>query len=125
MCHPGVARYATGCLCLFATHFHELTALEKNDDGNGVQNLHVTAEADVKSNKLTMLYKVSLNASILGRTHGMVRGSRPNNYVMYSSTTAELMSYLGCPIMFRWLPDRAIVALGSTSPAWLTFQPTW
>ncbi|CAM9732636.1 unnamed protein product, partial [Sphacelaria rigidula] len=50
---------SSGCLCLFATHFHELTALEKNDDGNGVQNLHVTAEADVKSNKLTMLYKVA------------------------------------------------------------------
>lgn len=47
-----------GALCLFATHFHELTTIEEEKDGNGVQNLHVTAEADSTSNKLTMLYKV-------------------------------------------------------------------
>lgn len=47
-----------GCLCLFATHFHELTALEEAE-GKGVQNLHVMAEADPRVNKLTMLYKVS------------------------------------------------------------------
>lgn len=48
-----------GCLCLFATHFHELTSLEQDKGGKGVQNLHVMAEADPVSNKLTMLYKVS------------------------------------------------------------------
>lgn len=45
-------------MCLFATHFHELTALEQDTHENGVQNLHVMAEADPASNKLTMLYKV-------------------------------------------------------------------
>lgn len=59
--HPFVGTLATvGCLCLFATHFHELTELKQGKNGNGVQNLHVTAEADSASNKLTMLYKVSL-----------------------------------------------------------------
>lgn len=49
-----------GCLCLFATHFHELTALETDEDGNGVHNLHVMAEADPASNKLIMLYKARI-----------------------------------------------------------------
>lgn len=47
-----------GALCLFATHFHELTTIEQEKDGKGAQNLHVTAEADPASKKLTMLYKV-------------------------------------------------------------------
>lgn len=47
----------TDCLCFFATHFHELTVLEQDKKGKGVQNLHVMAEADSESNKLTMLYK--------------------------------------------------------------------
>lgn len=47
-----------GALCLFATHFHELTSIEQEKGGRGVQNLHVTAEANAASNKLTMLYKV-------------------------------------------------------------------
>ncbi|CAM9865760.1 unnamed protein product [Ectocarpus sp. 4 AP-2014] len=50
---------SSGALCLFATHFHELTAIEQEKGGKGVQNLHVTAEADSVSNKLTMLYKVT------------------------------------------------------------------
>eukprot|EP00903_Cladosiphon_okamuranus_P008571 g8222.t1 len=50
---------SSGALCLFATHFHELTTIEQEKDGKGVQNLHVTAEADAASNKLTMLYKVT------------------------------------------------------------------
>ena len=49
---------------LFATHFHELTALEKNQEsGNGspivgIANYHVKAHLDKASQKLTMLYKV-------------------------------------------------------------------
>lgn len=54
-----VPSHTAGCLCLFATHFHELTEMEQGKNGNGVQNLHVTAEADSASNKLTMLYKVA------------------------------------------------------------------
>ena len=42
------------CFCLFATHFHEMTNLEK--ELTGITNYYVTAE--IKNNKLTMLYNV-------------------------------------------------------------------
>lgn len=54
---------------LFATHFHELTALaHKNGDENqhvsdiGIANYHVGAHIDPSSRKLTMLYKVEPGA---------------------------------------------------------------
>lgn len=55
---PSTLRSAPGALCLFATHFHELTTIEQEKGGKGVQNLHVTADADPATNRLTMLYKV-------------------------------------------------------------------
>lgn len=42
------------CLCLFATHFHEMTLMEK--ELANVKNLYVSALAE--GDKLTMLYKV-------------------------------------------------------------------
>jgi DNA mismatch repair protein MSH2 len=48
-----------GCFTMFATHFHELTALV--DTYSQVQNLHVVAHIDEKGNKkreVTLLYKV-------------------------------------------------------------------
>ena len=45
---------------LFATHFHELTALAHENAGqpSGIANYHVSAHIDSVSRKLTMLYKV-------------------------------------------------------------------
>jgi DNA mismatch repair protein MSH2 len=43
-----------GCVCVFATHFHELTALEEQE--KSVSNSHVTAHSD--KNGLTFLYEV-------------------------------------------------------------------
>lgn len=48
------------CLCLFATHFYELTALEK--DVRSVRNVHVSAFTEPSSNKLTFLYEVQPGA---------------------------------------------------------------
>jgi len=46
-----------GCMTVFATHFHELTALEESE--HVVKNCHVTAQkATDGSNGLTFLYKV-------------------------------------------------------------------
>jgi len=57
---------------LFATHFHELTALaHKNDDEHqrvsniGIANYHVGAHIDPSSRKLTMLYKVCHDVKFL------------------------------------------------------------
>lgn len=54
---------------LFATHFHELTALSTSTAPPvhgpprgppvGIANYHVSAHIDTKSRKLAMLYKVS------------------------------------------------------------------
>jgi DNA mismatch repair protein MSH2 len=46
-----------GCMTVFATHFHELTALEEQQAS--VANSHVTACSDGRSG-LTFLYEVSL-----------------------------------------------------------------
>ncbi|KAG2250769.1 hypothetical protein Bca4012_098209 [Brassica carinata] len=52
---------------LFATHFHQLTALAQANSevaGNivGVANFHVSAHIDTESRKLTVLYKVEPGA---------------------------------------------------------------
>ncbi|XP_071692729.1 DNA mismatch repair protein MSH2 isoform X2 [Rutidosis leptorrhynchoides] len=49
---------------LFATHFHELTALAHANSGqlSGISNYHVSAHIDSSSRKLTMLYKVEPGA---------------------------------------------------------------
>ncbi|XP_057804951.1 DNA mismatch repair protein MSH2 [Salvia miltiorrhiza] len=55
---------------LFATHFHELTALAPESTSNeqsskklpGISNYHVSAHIDSSSRKLTMLYKVEAGA---------------------------------------------------------------
>ena len=46
-----------GCATVFATHFHELTAMEETE--KGVRNCHVTAKkATDESNELSFLYEV-------------------------------------------------------------------
>jgi len=53
------------CLCLFATHFHEMTAMEK--EMSNVKNLYVSAL--VEEDKLTMLYKVK--EGVIDRSYGI------------------------------------------------------
>jgi len=53
------------CLTLFATHFHEMTAMEK--ELPNVKNLYVSALAE--GDKLTMLYKVK--EGVIDRSYGI------------------------------------------------------
>ncbi|EDR27769.1 DNA mismatch repair protein MSH2, putative [Entamoeba dispar SAW760] len=53
----GISEYLAidiGCYCVFATHFHEITGLEKRV--NGVINKHV--EADIIDKQLVLKYKI-------------------------------------------------------------------
>lgn len=52
-------------LCLFATHFHEMTTMEK--ELPNVKNLYVSALAE--GDKLTMLYKVQ--EGVIDRSYGI------------------------------------------------------
>merc|ERR1712232_277276 len=52
---------ATRCFTLFATHFHELAALE--DMVQGVHNRHATAAVDAASGRLTFLYSLADGAA--------------------------------------------------------------
>jgi len=54
-----------GCFCLFATHFHEMTSLEK--ELPNVKNLYVSALAE--KDKLTMLYKIK--SGVIDRSYGI------------------------------------------------------
>jgi DNA mismatch repair protein MSH2 len=47
---------STQCFCFFATHFHELTALESEASGSGVVNRHV--KAVTTDSTITMQYNV-------------------------------------------------------------------
>ena len=53
------------CLCLFATHFHEMTSMEKEIPN--VKNLYVSALAE--GDQLTMLYKVK--EGVIDRSYGI------------------------------------------------------
>ena len=53
------------CLCLFATHFHEMTTMQQ--EIKNVKNLYVSALAD--GDKLTMLYKVQ--EGVIDRSYGI------------------------------------------------------
>lgn len=80
---------ASGALCLFATHFHELTTIEQEKKGKGVQNLHVTADADPASNKLTMLYKVTQGSC--DRSFG-IHVARIANFPVHVVSMAESLA---------------------------------
>lgn len=51
----------TKCFCLFATHFHEMAALQ--DKVAGVKNFHARAVVDEVNNKLTFLYEIQAGAT--------------------------------------------------------------
>ena len=53
------------CYCMFATHFHEMTAMEK--ELPNCKNLFVSALAE--GEKLTMLYKVK--EGVIDRSYGI------------------------------------------------------
>jgi DNA mismatch repair protein MSH2 len=64
----GISQYLAediDCFTLFATHFHEMTAMEK--EIKNVKNYYVKAIAE--ENQLTMLYKVQ--EGVIDRSYGI------------------------------------------------------
>lgn len=84
-----------GCMTVFATHFHELTALEEQE--SSVANCHVTAHSD-RQNGLTFLYQVSLSI--------YVYFSMPENFMSYLSTSLRSAGSTGTMSSKFWNPSR-------------------
>jgi hypothetical protein len=87
--------------CLFATHFHELTALDQ--DLSQVKNLHVVAHVtkigeETLDRDITLLYKVEPGTPIMFfhflRTDGISQGFpiRVSVYTLRSLRTSRKMS---------------------------------
>jgi DNA mismatch repair protein MSH2 len=55
------------CYTFFATHFHELTAIESEGRISNAKNLYVTVHAE--EDKLTMLYKIK--EGVIDRSYGI------------------------------------------------------
>ncbi|ONK80050.1 uncharacterized protein A4U43_C01F13260 [Asparagus officinalis] len=97
---------------LFATHFHELTALAHNDESHaistkGVSNYHVGAHIDPSNRKLTMLYK--LNPGACDQSFGIhvaEFANFPDEVIaLAKSKAAELEDFSNIPNMSGDLED--------------------
>lgn len=57
-----------GCFTFFATHFHELTALE-SENPQFISNLHVTVREDEKTGEAVLLFRVE--EGVCDRSYGI------------------------------------------------------
>lgn len=57
-----------GCFTFFATHFHELTALE-SENPQVISNLHVTVREDEKTGEAVLLFRVE--EGVCDRSYGI------------------------------------------------------
>mmetsp|Transcript_43075 Transcript_43075/g.119123 ORF Transcript_43075/g.119123 Transcript_43075/m.119123 type:complete len:781 (-) Transcript_43075:120-2462(-) len=90
----------TRCFTLFATHFHELAALE--DATPGVRNRHATAAVDPTNGKLTFLYSLANGpadqsygahcAELAGFPHDVVEAARRRATAFEAGSTCERLS---------------------------------
>jgi len=67
------------CFTLFATHFHEMTALA--DEVPHVTNMHVSALAEM--NQMTLLYKVLPGSCITSCCHLSVQSANRHVWRLY------------------------------------------
>jgi len=92
-----VARYlveSCRCYTLFATHFHELGALEEEmvPHGGGVINKHATAHVDPNTNQLTFLYE--MKDGVADRSYGVYvarLAKFPSSAIDLAQKTATLL----------------------------------
>ena len=78
-----------GCFCLFATHFHELTALEQHQ--SSVKNMHVSAETT--NGNIAFRYKVEPGPCLQSfGIHVAKLAKFPNSVIQVSSSSSSSSS---------------------------------